>query len=168
MRLREVAQVGGAVTAVHAPIHRTGDAKAETRKGFAIEGVERKAFVKPGRKNLLLVFVALAAVGGALVAWLATRRSPQDVPTAATPTADAPPSAKTTPVETPPTVVPPPAIPSAEPAVPSAVEPSAEVKRPAHSVAREGGAKSPASASDSAKNKPSRAARQGLIQENPF
>ena len=174
MRLREVAQVGGAVTAVHAPLHRTGDAKAETRKGFAVEAVERKAVAKPGRsrKNLLLIFVAIAAAGGALVAWLAARGQPHAGPTTTAPmtapTTGSLPSAKTAPTETPPAVVPPPSIPSDEPVVPSAIEPSTAVKRSARPGAREGGAKTTAAAPDSVKNKPSRAARQGLIQENPF
>ena len=181
MRLREVAQVGGAVTAVHAPVHRTGDAKAETRKGFAVEGEERgkgKA-TRSSRRQLLLAMVVAAVVGGALVAWLAgrgpTTASPptaatSPVPSPAPATAEpvaAPAAAAPTAAASPVTSPPPTAEPTPTPSEPTAVtkHPSA---RPAPARLGESAAKSSSLPAENTKNKPSRAARQGLIQENPF
>ena len=172
MRLREVAQVGGAITAVHAPAHRTGGAKAETRKGFALDGEEdgeedgERSGGSGHRRNVVMAVAAATLAAGALVAWLAMRGgSPAAPPTAVTSTA-------TSPVPLPPTPTAVPA-PVAEPApVPS--EPAAPAKRPtsrsvtASARPTENTSKPNLGPAEPAKNKPSRAARQGLIQENPF
>jgi eukaryotic-like serine/threonine-protein kinase len=165
LRLRDVAQVGGAITAVHAPVHRTGDAKAETRKGFAIEGEERGEGKPASRRNLVLALVAVTVVGGALVAWLATRGGRPVAPTAAVPATSAPAAPV---MATPPAA--PAAIPSAEPTSPLPSKPAAVAKRPAGRPARptESAPKSNTGPAEPTKNKSSRAARQGLIQENPF
>jgi hypothetical protein len=167
MRLREVAQVGGAITAVHAPAHRTGEAKVATRKGFAVDGEERGKGTSARRRNLVLALVAATVAVGALVAWLATRAgSSAAPPTAATAPAPAPaaPTAATSPVPvpTPEPAATLPAPPPSEPApvakrlVPRPLRPSEKASKP-----------NPVPA-EPTKSKPSRAARQGLIQENPF
>jgi serine/threonine-protein kinase len=175
MRLREVAQVGGAITALHAPMQRTGEAKAKTRKGFAVEGEAsgKSKAASSSRRNLLLGLIAAAVAGGALAAWLATRGGTG----AAQPAASASPSASPAPaLAVPPAPVEPvvaaPAV--AAPAIiappPVASEPAAPTKRLGARSVRPGEntAKSNPVPPETNKSKPSRAARQGLIQENPF
>jgi len=174
MRLREIAQVGGAITAVHAPVHRTGEAKTETRKGFAVDGEERGAgkTARGSQPRLLLALVVAAALGGALVAWLAARDSGKVPPpaTAIFPTtAPAPVIANPAPAAEPSAAAPSPApptaavFPSGAIAKPPVAHPSAESAHPG-----ENAAKTNLVHPSSARSKHSRAARQGLIQENPF
>ena len=172
MRLREVAQVGGAITAVHAPAHRTGGAKSETRKGFALDGEEAgEGRGESGNRRSIVLAVAAATLAiGALVAWLAMRGgSPAFRPAAVTS-----PTTAAAPVPPAPTALPPVAVPAAvaEP-VPVPSEPAALAKRPTSRPATavrptENPSKPNLGPAEPAKNKPSRAARQGLIQENPF
>ena len=181
MRLREVAQVGGAITTVHAPIHRTGDAKVETRKGFAVDGEKGRDGGEKARGrhwNLVLALVVAAALAGALVAWLTARGGGPATP----PTAAKPPTPLRAPTEIPVPTASEPPFPVPSPAtVPSTAEPSpppgehtATAKRPSSrtvpAAARPSASapKSNTAPLDTTKNKPSRAARQGLIQENPF
>ena len=178
MRLREVAQVGGAITTVHAPIHRTGDAKAETRKGFAIEKEQRSkgTVVRVRQRRLILALIVTAVAAGALAAWMATRRgSSVEGPAAAIPPA-ASPAPATAPSPEPP-APPPTASPTTPPPIivppPGPSEAAAPAKRPSQrltpTAARPGDTpRSNAVPPESAKNRPSRATRQGLIQENPF
>ena len=180
MRLREVAQVGGAITAVHAPAHRTGEAKTETRKGFAVEGEERgKGKAARGQRKLFLALVVAAAIGGALVAWLAARDSGKaPTPTTANSAAAVPAPAVVppSPAAAPPAAAQSPAAPTAAvPATPEPSLPSGEhAKRPslrptpASARAGEDTSKPNLVPAEPARGKPSRAARQGLIQENPF
>jgi Serine/threonine protein kinase len=168
LRLKDAAVVGGVVTAMQAPFRRTDEASAATKKGFAtglptlLAGSE-EAKGAVSRKHTGLVLVSAAVVLAALGLWLVLRGGKTQV---AVPMQAPAPSA-TTPALVPPTIPePPPAkseaidsepVPTAIPAVPHPVHPSA---RP-----------HPAANSDSptpVKGKPSRAARQGLIQENPF
>jgi tRNA A-37 threonylcarbamoyl transferase component Bud32 len=184
MRLREVAQVGGAITAVHAPAHRTGDAKAETHKGFAVNGEEQgKGNTARGRqRKLFFALLFAAAMGGAIVAWLVARESGKaplpTTTTAISPVASpAPTMAKPAPAAEAPVAAPAPsALPSPAAAVPAASEPTtppgehARRPRAAPVSARPGESTSKPNLvpAEPAKGKPSRAARQGLIQENPF
>jgi serine/threonine protein kinase len=166
LRLKDAAMVGGAVTAIQSPFRRTDEASAATKKGFAtglptlLAGSEEaKGNVPKGHTRLVLISatVVIAAFG----LWLALRGGKAHI-SAPLP---APPQSTPTPVVAPPTIPEPlPAKseasdrePALAPVVPHAVHPSA---RP-----------HPAANSDSLtpnKGKPSRAARQGLIQENPF
>jgi eukaryotic-like serine/threonine-protein kinase len=176
MRLREVGQVGGAITAVLSPVHR---AKAETRKGFAMGDEERASGGGAARRNVVLAVAAAILATGALVAWLAMRTgSPAVRPAAVTSPPASPAPSPPTPPAAPPSAVPA-AVPAVAPAAvaePAAVpgEPAAVVKRPTArpvtSAARpnENTPKPNLVPAEPAKNKPSRAARQGLIQENPF
>jgi len=179
MRLREVAQVGGAITAIHAPVHRTGEAKAATRKGFAINREERSKgkAVRGHQRKLILAVVAATVVGGALAAWMATRGGSPLVRPASVPSPASSPlpaiAASPAPVALPSTGSPVAPLPIIAPS-PVPDEPSASTKRPASrsvpAATRPGEhpPKSNAISPESAKTKPSRATRQGLIQENPF
>ncbi|HEX7508079.1 MAG TPA: serine/threonine-protein kinase [Polyangia bacterium] len=177
IRLKEVAQVGGAITAVHAPMQRTGEAKTETRKGFAVDGEER-SHGSNHRRNLLLALVAATVAGGALVAWLATRSGTPAAhpasatsPAAASAPAVAVPSAPAAPTVAAPAVAAPAvAAPAVTAPPPLTGEPAGPRKRPGLRSLRmgENTPKSNAVLPESTKSKPSRAARQGLIQENPF
>jgi len=177
MRLREFTQVVGSITTVHAPIHRTDDAKVDTRKGFAVDGEER---LKEGKKadgrqrNLLLALVVVAATAGALVAWLAARGGGPATPQITTkpPTPLGAPTASPVPTAAEPS----PPVPSVA-AVPAVAEPSPLPSEPSATAKRPSSRSLPATArprendpktTPATKNKPSRAARQGLIQENPF
>jgi serine/threonine-protein kinase len=175
LRLKDVASVGGAVTAVHAPLRRGGEAAAQTRDGYAPGGIEQAEVEElesegpePEQKSrwpLVLAVGALIAVAG-LSLWLGTRRGRQPVvapapvaPAAASP-ALLPPAAQIAPSEA---ALPPPTV-----ALPSSVTRSGTTRSKATAHA----AVSPTAAAPAAetepKHKPSRAAREGLIQENPF
>ncbi len=177
MRLKEVAQVGGAVTAVHAPVHRTGEAKAETRKGFAVDGVARgrDKETRGSRRTWVLALVAAAAFAGTLVAWLATRGGSPVAPPAAQTSPRPSPAPAPAPVKPPAmaVAVPSPTVPAAT--APPAAKPAAESAKTAkrtwsRSASFHASEKPPRStaAGQPVKKKPSRAAREGLIEENPF
>jgi hypothetical protein len=175
LRLKDVAAVGGAITAVHAPLHRGGDAAAKTRDGYAPATIPEDAVVEPDvegvAKNRWPVAVAIgtliAAVG--VLLWLGTKghQKPAAAPVLAAPA---------TSVETVQhgTVPPSPAARPAEPpaAAELAAEPAPRSSGTRPKLARpSAGTPSPTSlpapeAKD--KRKPSRAAQEGLIQENPF
>jgi serine/threonine-protein kinase len=166
LRLKDAAMVGGVVTAVQAPFRRTDEASAATKKGFAtglptlLAGSEEaKGNVPKGHTRLVLISatVAIAALG----LWLALRGGKAHV-SAPLP---APRQSTTTPALAPPTIPEPP--PAKSEAIDSEPVPPPAVPHSIHPSARP----HPAANSDSPtpdKGKPSRAARQGLIQENPF
>jgi len=166
LRLKDAAMVGGAVTAIQSPFRRTDEASAATKKGFAtglptlLAGSEEaKGNVPKGHTRLVLI--SATVVTAALGLWLALRGGKAHV-RAPLP---APPQITATPALAPPTIPEPLPTkseasdrePAPPPAVPHSVHPSARPR--------------PAANSDGPtpeKGKPSRAARQGLIQENPF
>jgi len=168
MRLREAAVIGGAITAIRSPFRRTDEASAATKKGFSTGlptllagSAEAKGQVR--KKHARLVLFSAAIVLAALGLWLALRGGKAHV---AAP-AQSPAQNATTPALAPPTMPEPLPTkseasgndrePTPPPAVPGSVHPSARL-RPA------GNAENP----KPAKGKPSRAASQGLIEENPF
>ena len=171
LRLKDAAVAGGVVTAIHAPLHRTGEPSADTKNGFATvlptqiaEAEKNQGGV--ARKHAWLVVASAAIVLAALGSWLALRGGKSHV----TPPIQSQPPGATMPALAPPPMPEPPsakhepndgdhATPLPPPSLPRSVHPSA---RP-HSAA--GSEKSPLPATTS---RPSRAARQGLIQENPF
>ncbi len=177
LRLKEVAQVGGSVTAVHAPVHHVGKAKAETRKGFSVEEEDNGGAARARRRNLLLAAAATVVAAGALVAWLALRgSSPATSPTPVTspavlPAPVAPAAAAAVP---PPAVVQPPATPPAAVPAPPPNQPATVAKRllsrstPAAARPAENVPVPNPVPAEPARKKATRAARQGLIEENPF
>jgi serine/threonine-protein kinase len=180
LRLREIAQGGVAATALFAPVHHTGEPEAKAREGLARDEEDggHKEMPRSRRRVSLLVLVAAALAGGAFAAWL-TLRSGSPVPhatapassTVKTPAAAAPSAAGIAPVAgaTPAPLVPAPAVQPPTVFPHEAVVPSSR-PHSASAVARpaQGSSKPVTIPAESAKNKPSRAARQGLIQENPF
>jgi serine/threonine-protein kinase len=168
LRLKDAAVVGGVVTAMQAPFRRTDEASAATKKGFAtglptlLAGSEETKGEVP-KKHIRLVLVSAAVVVAAFGLWLALRGGKAQV----TAPVESPPQSATTPALVPPTMPEPPPVkveaagsdrePTPTPAVSHPVRPSAR-PRPAKNV----------DTVTPVKGKPSRAARQGLIQENPF
>ena len=168
LRLKDAALVGGVVTAVRAPFRRSDEAAAATKKGFAtglptlLAGSEEAKGQIPKRyTRLVLVLTTVAVV--ALGLWLALRGGKgQAIAPAPAPLPSAP-----APVPPP---MPRPAMPEPAPAkneasdraptptsLPPLVQPAAR-PRPAR----------PVESAKPAQSRPSRAASQGLIQENPF
>jgi hypothetical protein len=168
LRLKDAAVVGGVVTAMQAPFRRTDEASAATKKGFAtglptlLAGSDGAKGQVP-KKHTRLVLVSAAVVLAALGLWLALRGGGAHV---AAP-AQAPPQSATTPALVPPTIPEP--LPAKVEAAGSEREPTPTpaVPHPAHPSARPHTAGNADNAKP-ANGKPSRAARQGLIQENPF
>ncbi|HJX66893.1 MAG TPA: serine/threonine-protein kinase [Polyangia bacterium] len=175
MELKTAVQLAGAITEVHAPLHRNGDAAARTRKGFAPGTPDPDSDgEKSGSNKWRLVVVAgVVVVVGIVAMWFGLRgpkmAGPPTVQTAPSPAIAAPPSAPIAPAATPAIV------PQLAPA------PLEQVPRPLPARARASrvGAEKAESASASrvpasppaaaeAKPKPSRAANQGLVEENPF
>jgi serine/threonine-protein kinase len=169
LRLKDAAVVGGVVTAIHAPVHRAGEPSAGTQKGFATGlptqlagSAENKGDVP--RKRTQVVLVSAVVVVAALGLWLALRGGKAGV---VAPLQSNPQSA-TMPSLAPPALPEPAAAkheasdgedaPTPTPALPRSPRPFAH-PRPA--VGSEKNA-------TTTNGKPSRAARQGLIQENPF
>ena len=177
IRLKEVASVGGAITAVHAPLHRGGNSTAKTRDGYA-PGTNEEDSVEPGVENLarsrwpLAVAVVALVVGAGLALWLGTKGHREPVvapvrvapvpPSEVVPRAPAPLPAAVQPAEMPVA-----SAPAAGPASRSSrVRPkSARPNTVPQSMAPPAAA--PATGMEP-KPKPSRAAQEGLIQENPF
>jgi serine/threonine-protein kinase len=168
-RLRDAAMVGGVVTAIQAPFRRTDEASAATKKGFAtglptLLAGSAEARSQVPKKHARLLLVSATVVVAALGLWLALRGGGKPRVTAPVPS---PPQTVAKPALAPPAMPEPlPAKseaigsdrePAPPPAVPQSVHPSARLR--------------PAGNADNGKpasGKPSRAARQGLIQENPF
>jgi hypothetical protein len=176
-RLKDVASVGGAITAIHAPLHRGGDAAAKTRDGYAPGTIEEDA-VEPGveevaksRWPLVMAIGALIVVAG-LVLWLGTkvRREPLAAPVRVAPVTSSevvPRAPAPLPTAVQPTEIPVASVPPAGPASRS----SGVRPKSARPIAVPQSIASPATAVAPAmepKHKPSRAAEEGLIQENPF
>jgi hypothetical protein len=183
-RIKDAASVAGVVTAVHAPIHRGGDAAAKTRDGYAPKlpteidippDLQRGLLKSHGR---LLAVVGILAMAG-VVLWLVTRgsRHPEANPVSVVPAA----ASTHGPLETAPlpAATPPAAHPAAE------IPLSATTPRPTPArskVVRSQAAATPMAIAPphvpstvptpapqpEAKQKPSRASQQGLNQENPF
>ena len=184
MRVKDAASVAGVVTAVHAPIHRGGDAAAMTRDGYAPRlptesdhppEVQKGMLKSHGR---LFVVVGILAIAGAIL-WLVTRGSRHPganpvsvVPVAAsahgprepTPLPAATPPAEHPVAEVPLSVAPPRPTPVRSKVVRSqaAATPTAIAQPQVPSTVR-----TPAPEPE-AKQNPSRASQQGLIQDNPF
>lgn len=164
MRLKDAAQLVGAATEIHAPLHATGKAAAATHKGFAANGTKSEPKPK-GKNKRVLIVLALLVVAATLAALWPLPRKPS--------TASAPvqaPAANTAPapIATPPAAPAPTASPTAEaeptPAPPTQASPT-RAKRAAKPTPAP---TSPATDGTDSRKKPSRAAREGLIQENPF
>jgi len=153
---------------MQAPFRRTDEASAATRKGFAtglptlLAGSEETKGEVP-KKHTRLVLVSAAVVLAALGLWLALRGGKAQV---AAPMR-APAQNAATPALVPPTIPEPPPVKVEAAGSDREPTPTPAVPHPAHPSARP----HPAGNADNAKpanGKPSRAARQGLIQENPF
>jgi serine/threonine-protein kinase len=173
MELKTAVQLAGAITEVHAPLHRTGDAAARTRKGFTPGTPDPDSDgEKSGSNKWRLVVVAGVVVVVGIVAMWFGLRGPKMAGPSTVQTAPSPAMA----VPAPAPVAPAPVAPAAAPAmVPQAAPPALEqVPRtlPARARVARAGAQKAESAPPPVKvnptAKPSRAANQGLIQENPF
>jgi hypothetical protein len=170
LRLKDAAVVGGVVTAMQAPFRRTDEASAATKKGFAtglptlLAGSEEtKGEVPRTRTHTRLVLVSAAMVLAALGLWLALRGGKAQV----TAPVQSPPQSATTPALVPPTIPEPLPAKSEASGIEREPTPTPGVPHPAHPSARPHTAGNADNAKP-ANGKPSRAARQGLIQENPF
>ena len=178
MLLKDAASVAGAITSVHAPARRAGDVAAKTRDGYASgqqveEEAEPEALEKVSKSRWprVLVVCALAMVAG-LALWLGTRgiRQPAAAPVPAVQAASPAvvphvlptilPAAQTSEA---PTEQAPPTVPASGAATTRSR--SARPSRAPQSAVMP--TASPASATEP-KVKPSRAAREGLMQEDPF
>ena len=182
-RLKNVASVAGAATAVHAPVRRAGDVAAKTRDGYA-PGLPTAETSEVGASNgmakrpwPLLLGVGLLVVTVSLALWLGTRGAHKAtvvtvpvVPVAApAPVAQVPPTlpAAVQPVAAPATEVPRPA---------AANCPISPRSRSVHPSTVPQAAAPPAASPPAPQpaleplidRKPSRASQQGLIQDNPF
>ena len=178
MDLKAAVQLAGAITEVHAPVHRTGEAAAETRKGFATGMPDPASEVQEppaSSRRRLLVVAGVVAVAGALALWFGLHgpktSGPATVPTAPSPALAVPAPAPVAPAQVPsapapvPQPTPPPVQQVAQPLPIHARAPRAGVHQslPAGRVSP---VSPPVNVNPTAK--PSRAAKQGVIQENPF
>jgi serine/threonine-protein kinase len=178
MDLKAAVQLAGAITEVHAPVHRTGEAAAETRKGFAtgMPAPDSEVQEPPASSRRRLVIVAgVVVAAGALALWLGLRgpktSGPPTMPTEPSPALAVPAPAPVAPAQVPsapapvPQPTPPPVQQVAQPLPIHARAPRAGVHQslPAGRVSP---VSPPVNVNPTAK--PSRAAKQGLIQENPF
>jgi serine/threonine protein kinase len=168
LRLKDAAVVGGVVTAMQAPFRRTDEASAATKKGFAtglptlLAGSEETKGEVP-KKHTRLVLVSAAVVLAALGLWLALRGGKAQV----TAPVQSPAQSATMPALVPPTTPEPLPAKSEASGIDREPTPTPAVPHPVHPSARP----HPAGNADNAKpakGRPSRAVRQGLIQENPF
>jgi serine/threonine-protein kinase len=168
LRLKDAAVVGGVVTAMQAPFRRTDEASAATKKGFAtglptlLAGSEETKGEVP-KKYTRLVLVSAAVVLAALGLWLALRGGKAQV----TAPVQSPAQSATMPALVPPTTPEPLPAKSEASGIDREPTPTPAVPHPVHPSARP----HPAGNADNAKpakGRPSRAVRQGLIQENPF
>jgi serine/threonine-protein kinase len=183
-RIKDAASVAGVVTAVHAPIARVGDAAAMTRDGYAPRLPTENDIPPDVQKGLLkshgwlFAVVGILAMSGAIL-WLAMRGSRHPganpvsvVPLPASahgPLEPAPLPAAILPVEHPVAEMP---LPSATPRrIPgrSNVVRSQAAATPTAIAQPQVPSTVPTPTPDqAAKQKPSRASQQGLIQDNPF
>jgi hypothetical protein len=184
LRLKQVSLAAGRATEIHAPLAPTELAMADTHKGFQ---PSEPGKIKRGRWRLVVlgasVGVALAMALGFYWQSLARRgaesaKQPSSVPFGATavapatvPVAQPSPAAEATTTEqtTPATVEAAPSVPpvhalESPPAGGTARKPAVA----ARTAAKHDPSVAPASAPADKGHKPSRAAREGLIQENPF
>jgi serine/threonine protein kinase len=168
-RFKDAASMAGVVTEVHAPRHATGQHAAETRKGYTSSESDKDDGTAKGRRQwIVLALIGALLVAGAMVLVFSLRNRTvmpvievvKSPPPASQPNTPAPvPESK--PAPPPPTVLP-------------------QLPPPVESVQRSGrtrptAAKAPTAATPDdrtapaeTRHKPSRAAREGLIQENPF
>jgi eukaryotic-like serine/threonine-protein kinase len=170
LRLKDAAQLAGAITEVHAPRRATGKAAAATRKGFAAgreESAERAA--GSSRKWLVLAIAGgVLVAGGIALALLRGRPAPVIQAPVARPPEPARPAVPPPPPPAPPAAAAPPRA-AAPPAEAPAAEPASRSRAGAGRASREKPpVVSPSQPIPEPRHKPSRAAREGLIQENPF
>jgi hypothetical protein len=180
MDLKAAVQLAGAITEVHAPVHRTGEAAAETRKGFAtgMPAPDSEVQEPPASSRRRLVIVAgVVVAAGALALWLGLRgpktSGPPTMPTEPSPALAVPAPAPVAPASVPPAPVVAPVPPPAPPPLQQVAQPlpiHARASRAGVHQSLPAGRASPASppVEVNPTAKPSRAAKQGLIQENPF
>ncbi|MBN2575514.1 MAG: serine/threonine protein kinase [Deltaproteobacteria bacterium] len=178
MRLKDAAQTSGAITEIRAPRHATGKAAAATRKGFASDETEgQKRAAGSGRKWLVLAVAGGLLVAGAIALVLAMRG--REPPAGRAPTVSQPQPVRAV-VPPPPPPPPAPVQPPAPTASPAAALPAAAPAAEPATRKRAGAGRAgldkrgavltpqPAPPSPERRRKPSRAAREGLIEENPF
>jgi eukaryotic-like serine/threonine-protein kinase len=177
-RLQTAASVAGVATMLEAPEHTTGKGAAETRKGYASEEDAKEAGQGKGSWRWLPFLVAGGLlVAGGVVLFLSLRGGAPVQPASSS----QPAGPKVAPSEPVRAVVPPAAAIQPATAPPAAVAPPSAVVEPAlrrrapsgksraetaPAAGAPGDGTPPASAEP--RHKPSRAAREGLIQENPF